>query len=819
MAKRGIAQVTGPKSIKLGETVRYRVSKIYSREDDAKVSQARWKLYVKENNGFRELRPVAGTPPKIGSETTITITNQQFLGKELLLEAYLYAPEVSSPPGILINVEEGAKKIERVDLFRTDDTPIGKGGVVKYGQSIIVKVITLNMPNEEVEITLYEDDESGAGHHVNNEKNKVASVTKRLDRDGFATHIFKLPIDFKKIANAYMDGTEDKYHEYYIHVKSAQGTRASDNINVPNPDYTFPEQEIEAVEITVKAKEIGTDPIPDTGRSASIVQEEKIENLLDAYFAKKEYTKQTGEEAGTLEYTFAGNGNNTGTTSQKENIAKIILEKPAVIALKDKKQYTTLEAIKAVLTKDVYNKDEKISIKTFKLAEEFKRVNSAPLEEKLYLVATTSMLDGKEASLIIKEKDGIINGSAGAVLPVLEITEEQMEQKSRSGEVAGTEKTEFKEMIKGGMVKIPIHLRPKSDDELKQWKEKLARGKQDGTYTYTFASQTVLPNGSGDEKKRVAGIILTNAREGKRGNPKMEAGKAAFVEDVYEALTEERYAQGDTISFPLYKKEKELLYLQAKVQGEKQHDKEFLNQEGMYFEVGNGKAIIFPLLVKPENDKNGIHKKYYWADKANGHQATFNSNRKGGRKHAGRDLYTKPYTEVVAICDGIVLDISTAFADGTGAITVLHETNDGRKFIVRYGEVENDTVLVKKGDLVEQGDVIGKTGWLRSWYKSVVMGYEVYMLHFEFYTETQWYDVSIAPLSNNTFPFKRRSDLADGLSILLEGYRNTFEQSQDERVPPSTLFTSEKGKEFIKDYEKFRSNAYDDSEGYCTIVI
>ncbi|EKB56877.1 hypothetical protein HMPREF9700_02325, partial [Bergeyella zoohelcum CCUG 30536] len=32
-----------------------------------------------------------------------------------------------------------------------------------------------------------------------------------------------------------------------------------------------PEQEIEAVEITVKAKGIGTDPMPDTGKSASIV--------------------------------------------------------------------------------------------------------------------------------------------------------------------------------------------------------------------------------------------------------------------------------------------------------------------------------------------------------------------------------------------------------------------------------------------------------------------------------------------------------------------------------------------------------------------
>ena len=172
--------------------------------------------------------------------------------------------------------------------------------------------------------------------------------------------------------------------------------------------------------------------------------------------------------------------------------------------------------------------------------------------------------------------------------------------------------------------------------------------------------------------------------------------------------------------------------------------------------------------------------------------------------------------KTLQICGGIVLDVSTSFADGTGAVTILHTTNDGRKFIIRYGEVENDTVLVKKDDILEQRDVIGKTGWLRTWYKGVVSGYEVYMLHFEYYTGEQGFDIK-SSLSNGSSPFRRRSDLADGLSILQEGYRNTFEESQDDRVPPSTLSTSEKGKAFIKDYEKFRSDAYNDSEDYCTI--
>lgn len=796
MAKKGIAQITGSKVLKLGEVGHYHISKTYRPEDKANISHAKWKLYVKENNNWRELKPVAGTPPKIGSETTITITNQKLLGKELLLEAYLYEPEKSSPPGIVIKIEEGKKKIERVDLFRTDDSSISNGDVLKYGQSIIVKVITVNMPNEKVQITLYEDDENGEGHNTNNEKNKVDSVEKRLDHDGFAIHTFKLPIDFQRIANAYMDGSQDKFHEYYINVKSATDNKASNNVNLPNPEYEFPEQEIEEVVISVKAKEIGTDPLPETGRSVSVVKEVKIEDLIDAYFTKKEYTKQTGEDAGTFEYKFAGNGNKTENETQKENIAKAILGKPNVVALKDKKQYTTIEAIKTALTATVYNKDQKITIKTFKLGEDFKRVNSAPLEEKLYLVATTSMLDGKEATIIIKEKDGIIKGSAGAVLPVLEITEEQMEQKTNVGEVQGTEKTEFKGTVQDGMVKIPIHLRPKSDDELKQWKDKLAKGKQDGTYTYTFATQTALPNGSGDEKKRVAGAILTNAKEGKRGNPKIETGKTAFADDIEKALVKEVYLAGQTISFPLYKKETELLYLQAKAQGEKQHDKEFLKQDGAYFQIGGGKYIIFPLRIKPRNDINGANKKDYWAAD-NSNQTNFKYSR-GNRIHAARDLETDSNETVVAIGEGIVLE-AQAFYRGTHQVTVHHKIPDGREFIVRYGELDPNSLLVSKNDPVRQGQELGKTGKMT--------GISRYMVHFELYTGSEGFEVVKYRLTQDgNPPFSRRKDLIDPLEILREGYINTFEENVESK---STLFTVNDGKEALRTlYNKYKDNVW-----------
>ena len=216
------------------------------------------------------------------------------------------------------------------------------------------------------------------------------------------------------------------------------------------------------------------------------------------------------------------------------------------------------------------------------------------------------------------------------------------------------------------------------------------------------------------------------------------------------------------------------------------------------------KMIIFPLLVKPNNDIEKLHCKYYWGAPQKSNQAAFNSNRSNGkRKHAGRDLYTDPFTTIVAICDGVVLEITNNFVDGTGAITILHEVKDGRRFIVRYGEVENSHILVKKGQSVEQGQELAKTGWLRTLYKKVVPGYDIYMLHFELYTGKIDIDLS-TPLSNSTPPFRRREDLIDPLEILKEGYKNTFGEEGQEK-----LFTIKDAREAIKElYNRYKNKVW-----------
>ncbi|WP_205728657.1 PAAR-like protein [Flavobacterium sp. J27] len=321
------------------------------------------------------------------------------------------------------------------------------------------------------------------------------------------------------------------------------------------------------------------------------------EDVLAAYFAKKEYIEKTTEDGGAYTYTFGGTkaNNKTSTTAEKEAVAQAILTKGKVNdKLKAEKKYTTKEAIVESLTASEYGRDTEsnktVELKTFKLGPKFIRINSAPLEAKVYLVVETGSLNGKSVKVSIKEKDGIIKGSADSILPVIQITEQQMDDDSASGE--GTEKSEFTATVENGIAKIPIQLRPKSDEDFEQWKEKITKGKKEGDYTYTF-SNTNGTTITEENKARLAGIILTNAKEGKLGNPKIENGKTAYQNEIENALEIKTYNKGDTITFPTYKKEPEMLWLDVSCSGnKKEHHKEFLKKEGSYFVIGGGSCCL-----------------------------------------------------------------------------------------------------------------------------------------------------------------------------------------------------------------------------------
>ena len=275
--------------------------------------------------------------------------------------------------------------------------------------------------------------------------------------------------------------------------------------------------------------------------------------------------------------------------------------------------------------------------------------------------------------------------------------------------------------------------------------------------------------------------------------------------------------------------------------GEPQSDHDYNNRGAPTTTPRNGVApIIFPVKVRPLNDEGSVYGtaacNYTWSKplgSPGSQQARFGANRGGGsRKHAARDLYLHRYTDIIAIAPGVVMKCEPFYCQ-TNQISIHHTTIDGRQFIALYGEVDPDSINVRVGDHVAQGDVLGKSGVLMKpggIPLHVVGNQNVSMLHFEAYSGAAGFD-SGSRLNGSSLPapFHRRSDLFDSITILQEGYRATFLDAIPlrpigDRTPICQLSTSSRGKEFIKGWEGVKYDAgrantfyYDDSKGYCTV--
>ncbi|WP_261789891.1 M23 family metallopeptidase [Campylobacter concisus] len=203
-------------------------------------------------------------------------------------------------------------------------------------------------------------------------------------------------------------------------------------------------------------------------------------------------------------------------------------------------------------------------------------------------------------------------------------------------------------------------------------------------------------------------------------------------------------------------------------------------------EIGN--EIVFPLKIKPLNDKG---MEFDWTlmlgDKGQS-QAIFNWDRLGGRKHAARDLYADRIArtnvnelaftsnvEIVSIADGEVIQTGP-FYYKTDHITIQYDTVEFGSFIIRYGEVDPSRVKVKVGDKVRKGQVIGYAGFMinNGKHPYIVEDEIVTMLHFEYFTNGANTKDPFTVKNDPNNKFKRRKDLADPIEILKEGYKNTF---------------------------------------------
>ena len=137
----------------------------------------------------------------------------------------------------------------------------------------------------------------------------------------------------------------------------------------------------------------------------------------------------------------------------------------------------------------------------------------------------------------------------------------------------------------------------------------------------------------------------------------------------------------------------------------------------------------------------------------------------------------KSNVEIVAVADGEVLDEKKFYLE-THQVTILHETSKYGKFIVRYGELDSNRILIKIGDKVSKGQVIGYAGLMlnKGIHPNIIPNKQVMMLHFELYKDGTRNDIrskDVLTISGEN-DFSRRKDITDPLEILQEGYKNTF---------------------------------------------
>lgn len=147
---------------------------------------------------------------------------------------------------------------------------------------------------------------------------------------------------------------------------------------------------------------------------------------------------------------------------------------------------------------------------------------------------------------------------------------------------------------------------------------------------------------------------------------------------------------------------------------------------------------IFPLNKKVDS----YHSNY---------QCRFGAPRDGNRKHGGCDLAAGAGSDVLAIDDGVVLEVAYKFKYDTSVVSIGHgDLYDDDYVIVRYGEI--DTIMVQVGDTVTQGKVIAKVGKQPGGTQ----------LHLEMYRGDEVGEF----LQERSLPYKRRNDIIDPTSYL-----------------------------------------------------
>jgi len=229
---KGVSKVKGPSHPKIGETNFYEVEEFYKGTVVTNPGSIKWKLYQFKNSAWIE---VSG-PVKTGKRVTYSFP-QKWYGKKLLIEAYVYEPEVKVNPGHVVQPILGDKKITKTEILNSEGGKLTEKP--KYGQSVLLRVTTENMPGDTLKLSLWERDTySDKGHDPNNNTRLWQGEVKVLKNNGLAEKKINLTPDLMRLANkGYIyEGGE---HEYYLLVEASKMKTISQTAQVQNKEIVL----------------------------------------------------------------------------------------------------------------------------------------------------------------------------------------------------------------------------------------------------------------------------------------------------------------------------------------------------------------------------------------------------------------------------------------------------------------------------------------------------------------------------------------------------------------------------------------------------
>jgi predicted chitinase len=219
---KGISKIKGPVRPQIGQDSFYEVAEYYPGTIIPNSSNIKWKIFKKRNGKWYE----AKGNEKTGAKVSFNFSPESY-ANEILVEAYVTWPEMKTPPGLVVIPVLGPRKIVNTQILDANGAKITQPP--KYGQSIILRATTQNMPGEKLKLSLWERDTVSDTGHDPKENVELwpagtgeTGKTEKIEKNGVVEKKILLTHAMRTKANE--SSFELFEHEYYLLVE-ARGIR------------------------------------------------------------------------------------------------------------------------------------------------------------------------------------------------------------------------------------------------------------------------------------------------------------------------------------------------------------------------------------------------------------------------------------------------------------------------------------------------------------------------------------------------------------------------------------------------------------------